>query len=102
MKGAKLRVLNTLAYKLGAATIEHEKSGGGILSLFYKWWHIKKEHKKILRFQAMLDVARPELKRPPLYTYEDYNEALAAKAHLSYQIGLCVMEADRNKFSGGG
>lgn len=101
MRGAVERVKNSLSYKLGRITIDYDKKNINILFIILEWWKLKKNHKKNQDFHKQLIEVRPDLKLPPLKNYEDYNEALACKHHLSFKIGQAIIEADKNKFGFG-
>ncbi|EHE6659464.1 hypothetical protein J0P47_001787, partial [Campylobacter jejuni] len=95
------RIKNQLAYKLGFAIIEHKNYGGGVISLIYKLYKIKKEHFLQRKIYKQIIQVFPHLTYPKLENCKDYNQALVYKLHLSYMIGTVLIQADKNKFKGG-
>ncbi|MDR2789435.1 MAG: hypothetical protein LBB59_00430 [Campylobacteraceae bacterium] len=74
--GAKERVKNTLEYRIGAAIIEHWRSGK--LTLLSAAKKVQKEWEN-----------RPKpANLPPLEEYADAEKGYKAKKHLSYRLGL--------------
>ncbi|MCR6595019.1 sugar transferase, partial [Campylobacter insulaenigrae] len=98
---AILRIKNQLAYRLGSTMIEHSANGGGYLSLIYKLYKIKKEYTKEQKLYKQTIKLFPQLAYPRLETCYDYNESIKYKFHLSYMLGLVLINADKNKFKGG-
>ncbi|MBZ7969409.1 hypothetical protein H2254_07520, partial [Campylobacter sp. RM9759] len=100
---ASERIKNHLAYKLGEAMIEFEKSDsdGGYLTLFKKLYNIKKQHQKEeLIYQETIKVF-PNFKYPDLEKCSDYYEALKRYFYWPYMLGEALIKADQNKFKGG-
>ncbi|TWO26030.1 DUF2972 domain-containing protein [Campylobacter insulaenigrae] len=75
--------------------------GGGYLSLIYKLYKIKKEYTKEQKLYKQTIKLFPQLTYPRLETCYDYNESIKYKFHLSYMLGLVLINADKNKFKGG-
>ncbi|KAA6234045.1 hypothetical protein FMM58_00720 [Campylobacter sp. LR291e] len=89
-KGAVLRVKNQLSYKLGKAIIDNSHSLMGFIRMPYVLSYIADIHKK------------SKLKHlTPIEKYEDYEESLKCKEHLSYKLGQALIKANKNKFKGG-
>ena len=65
--------------------------GGGVISLLFKLYHIKKTHHKLTQFRKTLELARADLAYPPLRQCFDFNEALWVKTHLSYRLGKILL-----------
>ncbi|MBX1129613.1 sugar transferase, partial [Campylobacter jejuni] len=60
------RIKNQLAYKLGFAIIEHKNYGGGVISLIYKLYKIKKEHFLQRKIYKQIIQVFPHLTYPKL------------------------------------
>uniref|UniRef100_UPI0022EB361C DUF2972 domain-containing protein n=2 Tax=Campylobacter upsaliensis TaxID=28080 RepID=UPI0022EB361C len=75
--------------------------GGGVISLLFKLYHIKKTHHKLTQFRKTLELARADLAYPPLRQCFDFNEALWVKTWLTYRLGRVLLECDRDKLKGG-
>ncbi|TQR40039.1 hypothetical protein DMB95_09190, partial [Campylobacter sp. MIT 12-8780] len=100
-KGAKERIQNTLSYKLGLAMIQNSKNTSGIIRLPFTLLKIQNKHNKAQKLYQEQIKINPNLKLPPLQTYEDYHEALKAKEHLSYKLGEALIQAHKNILKGG-
>ncbi|MEB2788495.1 hypothetical protein, partial [Campylobacter upsaliensis] len=61
---------------LGQELITYNTGGGGVISLLFKLYHIKKTHHKLTQFRKTLELARADLAYPPLRQCFDFNEAL--------------------------
>ena len=85
------RIKNHLSYKLGQELIKYNTGGGGVISLLFKLYHIKKTHHKLTQFRKTLELARADLAYPPLRQCFDFNEALWVKTHLSYRLGKILL-----------
>ncbi|EAH7702476.1 sugar transferase, partial [Campylobacter upsaliensis] len=94
------RIKNHLSYKLGQELIKYN-TGGGVISLLFKLYHIKKTHHKLTQFRKTLELARADLAYPPLRQCFDFNEALWVKTWLTYRLGRVLLECDRDKLKGG-
>ena len=86
---ATQRIKNHLSYKLGQELIKYNT--GGVISLLFKLYHIKKTHHKLTQFRKTLELARADLAYPPLRQCFDFNEALWVKTHLSYRLGKILL-----------
>ncbi|ELJ9037385.1 DUF2972 domain-containing protein [Campylobacter upsaliensis] len=95
------RIKNHLSYKLGQELIKYNTGGGGVISLLFKLYHIKKTHHKLTQFRKTLELARADLAYPPLRQCFDFNEALWVKTWLTYRLGRVLLECDRDKLKGG-
>ncbi|EGK8047568.1 DUF2972 domain-containing protein [Campylobacter upsaliensis] len=95
------RIKNHLSYKLGQELIKYNTGGGGVISLLFKLYHIKKTHRKLTQFRKTLELARADLAYPPLRQCFDFNEALWVKTWLTYRLGRVLLECDRDKLKGG-
>ncbi|WP_270984959.1 DUF2972 domain-containing protein [Campylobacter upsaliensis] len=98
---ATQRIKNHLSYKLGQELIKYNTGGGGVISLLFKLYHIKKTHHKLTQFRKTLELARADLAYPPLRQCFDFNEALWVKTWLTYRLGRVLLECDRDKLKGG-
>ncbi|EOV6235686.1 DUF2972 domain-containing protein, partial [Campylobacter upsaliensis] len=95
------KIKNHLSYKLGQELIKYNTGGGGVISLLFKLYHIKKTHHKLTQFRKTLELARADLAYPPLRQCFDFNEALWVKTWLTYRLGRVLLECDRDKLKGG-
>lgn len=103
---AAQRIKGHLAYKLGQSLLDYDKAkkeslGGGLIPLLFKLYKSKKEHKILVKFRKILELARKDLALIPLENYPDFNEALWIKTQLTYRLGKVLIECDKAKFKGG-
>ena len=97
--GAKSRLQNQLAYRLGKAIIS-ARSFKKILKLPFLVCKIYLEYRFERKVYKSLLKLRPDLKHPPLECYLDYNEALAIKEHLSYKFGKLILSSLKGWYKG--
>ena len=101
LRGAKARVQNHLAYKLGVALIVCSKSFLGYLQMPFVLSYIKKQHKvESLKYKDKI-AKNPHLKLSKLEDYVDYKDAIKEKECLTYKLGEALIWADRNWYKGG-
>ncbi|EIC9914399.1 hypothetical protein LA042_000763 [Campylobacter coli] len=100
--GAKERVQNHLAYKLGTALILHSKSLLGYIRMPFVLSYIKDKHKQEQKIYQEKIKKNPNLKLPPLESYPDYKEALKEKECFTYKLGEVLIKASNNWYGGGG
>lgn len=98
--GAKERIYNQLSYKLGKSMIENSKNLKGIIKMPFVLLKVARVHKREQEIYNTMIKLDSNLTLPKLEDYADYEEALKIKSHLSYQLGQCLIEA--NKYGGGG
>lgn len=96
--GAKERITQQLAYRLGKICIENSKSFKGYIKLPFKLLNETRSYRREKEIQKALVKLNPAFSLPKLEEYADYNEALKLKEHLSYKLGLALIEAN----NGGG
>lgn len=96
--GAKERITQQLAYRLGKICIENSKSFKGCIKLPFKLLNETRSYRREKEIQKALVKLNPAFSLPKLEEYADYNEALKLKEHLSYKLGLALIEAN----NGGG
>ncbi|KGI55461.1 hypothetical protein [Campylobacter sp. MIT 97-5078] len=89
--GAEYRIKNYFCYKLGQQVIGLKKISN-ILKFPYSLYKLIQSQKS--KKQRMI-------KLPPIETYKDYDRALKIKRHLSYRIGLMLVDAHKNWWRGG-
>ncbi|WP_051604785.1 acyltransferase [Helicobacter rodentium] len=99
--GAKHRIHNHLAYKLGSAMILNSKSFLGYIRIPYVLSYIKEAHKKEIADYEAKVAKNPKLKLPKLESYADYKEALREKECFTYKLGEALMKASRDWVKGG-
>ncbi|HDZ5083544.1 TPA: hypothetical protein RTH08_000366 [Campylobacter jejuni] len=97
--GAKERIYNQLSYKLGKSMIENSKNLKGIIKMPFVLLKVARVHKREQEIYNTMIKLDSNLTLPKLEDYADYEEALKIKSHLSYQLGQCLIEA--NKYGGG-
>ncbi|WP_121764398.1 coiled-coil domain-containing protein [Helicobacter burdigaliensis] len=97
---ATQRIKNQLSYKLGQAMISNSKSLLGYIRMPYVLSYIKETHQKEQELCKQSIAQNPNLKLPPLESYEDYKEAIKIKNHLTYKLGAALIKA--NNVRGGG
>ncbi|WP_412175541.1 DUF2972 domain-containing protein [Campylobacter sp. IFREMER_LSEM_CL1085] len=96
------RIKNSLSYKLGFAIIEHKKQhGGGYITLPYKLYKIKQQHKKDQKLYKQTIKIFPYLAYPKVESCKDYNESIKYKYHLSYMLGEALIKAHKTWYKGG-
>lgn len=100
--GAKERIYNHLSYKLGKSMIENSKNLKGIIKMPFILLKIKKTYQREQEIYNTIVKLNPSLALPKLEDYADYEEALKIKNCLSYQLGKCLIEANKNIWRGGG
>lgn len=92
---AKMRISNHLAYKLGSAMISNSKSLSGYIQMPFIILYIYYKHQKEQKeYQAKI-AKNPALKLPPLESCADYQESLKYKEHLSFKLGLALIESQK-------
>lgn len=90
---AKTRIKNSLPYKLGATILESSHSFLGILGLPFVLRFVVMKH---LQKQVIYkDEVRknPRKKLPALSLLADYKDTKRFKSHLSYKLGLALIES---------
>ncbi|MCW1359926.1 hypothetical protein [Campylobacter sp. CCS1377] len=91
---ATQRIKNQLSYKLGQAMISNSKSLLGCIRMPYVLSYIKETHQKEQELYKQSITQNPNLKLPPLESYEDYQEAIKIKNHLTYKLGEALIKAN--------
>lgn len=95
---AKERITRQLAYRLGKICIENSKSFKGCIKLPFKLLSETHSYHKEKELYKTLIKINPSFSLPKLESYPDYKEALKFKEHLSYKLGLVLIET---KMGGG-
>jgi hypothetical protein len=65
-----------------------------LLGIVWKHRARQREYLKIIK-------VKPWLKVPPMEYYEDYKEALKEKQSVPYRLGLALINAGKNWYTGG-
>ncbi|MCV3430664.1 glycosyltransferase [Campylobacter lari] len=99
--GAKERIQNQLSYKLGQTMIVNSKSVFGIISMPIFILSTILSYKQNQKIYQEKIKKNPKSKLPPLHLYQDYNEALKCKNHLSYKLGQTLIQANKTWYKGG-
>lgn len=84
--GAVEHVKSTLEYRLGYAVV-HSKSPVAWIKLPFTLYGIVKSHRFNQAVHSVMSNIDPTYKTLPLNQYDDYQEAIKAKQHLSYRVG---------------
>ncbi|EAK2603143.1 DUF2972 domain-containing protein, partial [Campylobacter lari] len=97
------RIKNSLPYKLGFTILEYKKQhGGGLyITLPYKLYKIKQQHKKEQKLYKQTIKIFPHLAYPKVEFCKDYNESIKYKYHLSYMLGEALIKAHKTWYKGG-
>ncbi|EAJ1255158.1 DUF2972 domain-containing protein, partial [Campylobacter lari] len=96
------RIKNSLSYKLGFAILEHKKQhGGGYITIPYKLYKIKQQHKKEQKLYKQTIKIFPHLAYPKVESCKDYNESIKYKYHFSYMLGEALIKAHKTWYKGG-
>ena len=101
---AKERIKNSLAYKLGSQMLSFNQSKFKplkALMLPFKLYLIQRRHYKELAFYKKAIKVFPQLKRRPLESLKDYDEAVFLKKHLSFLLGSALIRANKEALKGG-
>ncbi|HEC1896289.1 TPA: hypothetical protein R1802_000825 [Campylobacter jejuni] len=99
--GAKKRIQNHLAYKLGSAMIKYSKKINLWFIMFPVLYKIRYEHYKNLNLYQEFVKFNPDLILPQLKLYADYKDGLKLKNHLSYKLGEALIRAHKNWYKFG-
>ncbi len=90
--GAIHRVKNQLSYKLGQIMIKNSKSVSGYFEMPLALLKVAREHKAL---------NKKKIFQSKLKEYDDYQESLKYKSHLSYKLGKSLINAHKNWYKGG-
>lgn len=101
LTGAKFRIKNHLAYKLGQEMIQCSKYPLKYCTIGIALLNIARKHKKSLQTYQNLCSVSDNFKLPSLSSYADYEEALQIKEHLSYKLGEALIKASKTWYKGG-
>ena len=100
--GAKIRVQNSLSYKIGLEIIKAYK--GGTLSLLLLPFTLKKLQKQYLEKKKFKEILTQQLelyfsfKPIKLENMLDFNQAQKAKEHLAFKLGTAFLKAYKTNF----
>ncbi|HDZ5002251.1 TPA: hypothetical protein RTG44_000920 [Campylobacter jejuni] len=100
--GAKERIYNQLSYKLGKSMIENSKNLKDIIKMPFVLLKIVKAHQREREIYNTMIKLNSNLTLSQLEDYGDYKEALKIKSDLNYQLGRCLIEANKHKWRRGG
>ncbi|MCV3444048.1 capsular biosynthesis protein, partial [Campylobacter sp. IFREMER_LSEM_CL1097] len=74
---------------------------GGYITLPYKLYKIKQQHKKEQKLYKQTIKIFPHLAYPKVESCKDYNESIKYKYHLSYMLGEALIKAHKTWYKGG-
>lgn len=83
--GAADRIKQQLAYRLGATMIEHSRSIRGVFAMPYALFRTVRTYRRNISVDHQLEL-------PPISDYADAAEAEKVKKHLSYRLGVVVLD----------